>query len=285
MKRTLSLLLAIIMMLALFTACGENKGDAGDTPGEDESGTTPAPEGDEPGEVKLTLNKTEVTLTAAGATFQLKCSVEPDTGADVTYTSGDKAVATVSGDGTITAVAPGAAVITARCGGAEAECSVKCDWTEETPAPETTPPIMPVPDTPDAPPASTGVDLAAFYDTILSDYEMASMDDISGMSDILDNFYAGLSGINTNQCIVCVPMMTAVVCEVALIEVSSATDVETVKGILQARIDAQAGGGAWYPDTVDGWKNNSRIVVNGNFIMMIVHKDCDSIVSDFNALF
>ena len=294
MKRTLALLLAIVMMFALLAACGENKGGAGDTPGEDGATPTPtSPAGDDgAGEAKLTLNKTEVTLTAEGATFQLKCSVEPDADAKVTYTSGDKAVATVADDGTITAVAPGTAVITAKYGGAEAECTVKCDWEEETPAPETTPPIMPVPDTPAPntpapadPPAATSVDLAAFYEAILSSYEMGAMDDISGISDILDNFYAGLSGISTKQCLVCVPMMTSVVSEIVLIEVGDAADVDAVKAILQARIDVQAGGGAWYPDTVDGWKNDSRIVSNGNYIMMIVHRDCDSIVSDFNALF
>lgn len=302
MKRTLALLLAIVMMLSLLAACGENKNGAEDKPGEDVTEPTPTPDDgkepddEEPGEIKLTLNRTEVTLSAEGATFQLKCSVDP-ADADVAYTSGDKAVATVSDDGTITAVAPGAAVITATCGDAKAECAVKCDWTEETPAPETTPPIAPVPDTPAPntpapstpapadPPASASVDLAAFYDAILSNYEMGAMDDISGVSDLLDSFYAGLSGIAAKQCLVCLPMMTSVVSELALIEVSNAADVDAVKAILQARIDVQAGGGAWYPDTVDGWKNNSRIVSNGNYIMMIVHKDCDSIVSDFNALF
>ena len=310
MKRTLALLLAIVMMLSLLAACGENKGGAEDKPGEDVTEITPTnkpddnkePEADPSAEVRLTLNKTEITLNAEGATFQLKYSTEPEVDADAAYTSGDKAIATVSGDGTITAVAPGTAVITVECGGAKAECTVKCDWAEETPAPETTPPIMPVPDTPAPstpapstpapntpapadPPAATSVDLAAFYEAILSSYEMGAMDDISGVSDLLDTFYAGLSGIATKQCLVCLPMMTSVVSELVLIEVSDAGDVDAVKGILQARIDVQAGGGAWYPDTVDGWKNNSRIVSNGNYIMMIVHRDCDSIVNDFNALF
>lgn len=294
MKRTLVLLLAIVMILSLLAACGEDKGAAGDKPGEEEIVTTPGPddnkrpEDDTPEEVKLTLNRTEITLSAEGATFQLKYSVEPEIDAIPSYTSGDKDVAAVSGDGIITAVAPGTAVITVECGGAKAECTVKCDWAEETPAPETAPtqaPNTPVPSTPDVPPASASVDLAAFYDAILSGYEMAAMEDISGVSDLMDNFYAGLSDVSAKQRLVCVAMMTGVVCEIALIEVENAADVETVKAILQSRIDTQAGGGAWYPDSVDGWKNNSRIVVNGSYIMMIVHQDCDSIVSDFNALF
>ena len=62
-------------------------------------------------------------------------------------------------------------------------------------------------------------------------------------------------------------------------------DVDKVKAILQSRIDAQVAGGAWYPSAIDAWQNNSRIVSNGNYIMMVVHESCDSIVSDFNALF
>ena len=33
------------------------------------------------------------------------------------------------------------------------------------------------------------------------------------------------------------------------------------------------------------WKNNSRIVSSGNYVMMVVHENCDDIVNLFNALF
>ena len=81
------------------------------------------------------------------------------------------------------------------------------------------------------------------------------------------------------------PMMGAVVCEIALVEVADAADVETVKGIFQGRIDSQVDGGAWYPESIEGWKNNSRITVNGNCIMMIAYSECDSVVDAFNGLF
>lgn len=85
-------------------------------------------------------------------------------------------------------------------------------------------------------------------------------------------------------------MISAVACEIALVEVQNAADVETVKAIFQARIDYQVGtddapGGAWYPATIEGWRSGSRIVSNGNFVMLIVWNDCDQIVEDFNALF
>lgn len=311
MKRTLALLLSIVMMLSLLAACGGDKGGTGDDPGEEQTEGTPEPgddtsggddasEDDVSGEVTLTLNMIEVTLNAEGATFQLKASTEPAIDGIIMFASDDTSVAAVSDDGTITAISPGTAVITASCDGLEAaRCTVTCDWEKETPAPEETPATpetppqnTPVPDTPApnepepaGPPASSGVDLAAFYDAVLSGYDMAAMEDISGMSDILDNFYAGLSGINTRQSLVCVAMMTGVVCEIVLIEVADAADVEAVKDILQARIDYQIEAGAYYPAAVEGWTNNSRIVSNGNYIMMIAHQDCDSIAAGFNALF
>ena len=68
-------------------------------------------------------------------------------------------------------------------------------------------------------------------------------------------------------------------------KLADGADVDAVKEILQARVDAQVEGGAWYPSAIDVWQNNSRIVSNGSYVMLIVHPDCDAIVSDFNALF
>ena len=70
----------------------------------------------------------------------------------------------------------------------------------------------------------------------------------------------------------------------------SARLAQAVKDIFQARIDYQVGdennpGGAWYPDTIEGWKNNSRIVSNGNYVMLVAVEGADSVVESFNALF
>ena len=100
-----------------------------------------------------------------------------------------------------------------------------------------------------------------------------------------NDLYPGIADIGTKQLVIYQPMMGAVVCEIALAEVSNTADVEAVKDIFQARIDAQVDGGAWYPESIEGWKNNSRIVTNGNFVMMIAWQFCDDAVADFNALF
>ena len=97
--------------------------------------------------------------------------------------------------------------------------------------------------------------------------------------------YPDLAGIATEQYLVYAPMFSLSAAESVLIQVSNAADVDAVKDILQARIDIQVSGGAFYPFAVETWQNNSRIVSNGSYIMMIVSPDCDAVVSEFNALF
>ncbi len=73
----------------------------------------------------LTLNKTDAQLTV-GETLALAVTPEPAdaTGVTVNWSSSDPAVATVSQDGTVTAAAPGKAVITAVSGEVKVECTV-----------------------------------------------------------------------------------------------------------------------------------------------------------------
>ena len=97
--------------------------------------------------------------------------------------------------------------------------------------------------------------------------------------------YPGLSDISTEQCLVYAHMFSLSAAESVLIQVRDAADVDAVKDILQARVDAQVNGGAFYPFAIEVWENNSRIVSNGNYIMLIVSEDCDAVVDEFNALF
>lgn len=146
------------------------------------------------------------------------------------------------------------------------------------------------PATPAEKPAeSQSVDLAAFYETVVSGADMPAMMQAEG--EMLDALYPGLSAISTNQCGVYTAMISAAVGEIALVEVKDSADVQAVKDIFQARIDYQVGddqnpGGAWYPASIEGWKNGSRVVSNGNYIMMIaLNEGADGVVNSFNALF
>ena len=158
---------------------------------------------------------------------------------------------------------------------------------EPTPAPEAQPEQTPEQPAPEQGAEAASADLNAFYQSLVQSYgeNFPANMDLCEMVEMLDGFYPGLSGLETKQLMVYQPMMGAVVCEIALVEVANAADVETVKGIMQGRIDSQVDGGAWYPESIEGWKNNSRIAVNGNCIMMIAYSECDAVVEAFNGLF
>lgn len=106
----------------------------------------------------------------------------------------------------------------------------------------------------------------------------------------LEHIYPGLSGIQRKQTVLRTAKMSSIAAEVALVEVASSADAQAVKNIFQQRINTQVGAdgstpGAWYPETVENWQNNARIVVNGNCVMLVVSQEANQVVSAFNALF
>ena len=133
-------------------------------------------------------------------------------------------------------------------------------------------------------------DLTAFYEeTVAGIIEEKGEEGFPMMmpleGEMLDGFYPGLSEIATKQCVAYAPAMSAVAAEFVLVEVENAEDVEKVQEFLQARIDAQIAGGAWYPETIEGWEKNSQLAVNGNSLMLVVWEDSEAIVESFNGLF
>ena len=245
---------------------------------------------------RSTLNAEEIKLISnQGETFQLEFLVGTMVPLDFpVFTSSDEAVATVDATGLITAIGPGTATITADLDGLTAQCVVTCEDAEPEvkplPEPKPEPKPDPKPDpAPDTPAAPAGVDLADFMSTLQSNYETIQyLSLLEG--DMLEQYFAGLSNVSCKQTHVYSNLMGFVTSEIAVIEVSDSKDVDTVKGILQARVSYMAGdgespGGAWYPEPTEQWTSNARVVTNGNFVMMVVGTDCDAIVDDFNALF
>lgn len=76
-----------------------------------------------PESISLDINEQRLLV---GGSFRLTATVLPEDADNktVVWSSSDEAVATVSEDGTVTAVAAGEAVITASCGDLSAECNV-----------------------------------------------------------------------------------------------------------------------------------------------------------------
>ena len=137
------------------------------------------------------------------------------------------------------------------------------------------------------------VDLTAFYNTLREGNiwpELMDLTTDANMKELLDSYYPGLAEIAAKQRRVYIAAMSAAVGEIALVEVENAEDVQAVEDIFQARIDYQVGddatpGGAWYPETIEGWKTKSRIVSHGNYVMLAVGDASASAVEEFEALF
>ena len=240
----------------------ETESDAQET----ESGMpeTPVEEEQPAAETGMQLSRTDFTFSSAGSKYQLKATGAPD---KCTFVSSNPKVATVAEDGTVVAVAPGTATITVTSG------IVRCNWkTQEKPE-----------EKPEEKPADESVDLKAFYDATIAAHTFQTLQEFTG--DVLETYYPGMGDIDTKQCLVMGTMMSMNNGEFCLVEVTNSADVDTVKGIFQSRIDYMVEGGAWYPGPTELWTNSSRVVSNGNYVMMVVHEDCDTIVDEFNALF
>ena len=315
-KKIMTLTLALAM--ALLAACGGgassstpngsgSQPDASvtepDQSAPDGSGDTSAPDASEPdasepddsgdasvvplpNDPTLSLNRADFTLFTAGSTFQLKAS---PAGGSLTWTSSDESVATVSDNGTVTAVAVGTATITAKDAstGLTATCIVRCDWEDE--APENGGSSSSGDTSTGGSSSSASVDLQAFFDTINADYEMPFMMEMDSAA--LDSYFPGLTGISAQQLVAyqCA-LSPSPAGDVVLVQLTNSSDVNTVKELLQDRIDYMTGAdggqpGAWYPGPTEMWLNSSRIVSNGSYVMLVVNENCDAIVDAFNALF
>lgn len=313
MKKLLSLLLAMTMLLAL-VACGGNS--ANDTPAKGENqtvteqqkpaedtqkpaeGTTeqkpaedtqkPA-EGEKPADTQkpeetapvITASHSDVTLKAAGNSFRLTAEGMAD-GAKVTYTVEDEAVATVAEDGTVTAVAPGTTKVKMTVvqddASYEYTCMIRCNWTvteSEPPKQEETPAVQ-------------SVDLNKCVSAILSSLgegNAPAMMDAAADASYVESFFPGLNGYELKQCVLQMAMMSQVGFELDMVECANAADAAAVKAIFQARVNSQVNGGAWYPAVTAAWEN-ADVLVKGNVVALIVAGDFqDTAVSTFNNMF
>lgn len=176
-------------------------------------------------------------------------------------------------------------------GGTDAPAQDDTPNTPEISTPEGGDTTAPEPGAPAEPEAD--VDLTAFYNTLREENTWPELMDLTTdetMTEMLDAYYPGLSGIATKQCGVYIAAISAAVGELALVEVENADDVQAVEDVFQARIDYQVGddanpGGAWYPETIEGWKTQSHIVSHGNYVMLAVGDAAEAAVESFEALF
>ena len=134
---------------------------------------------------------------------------------------------------------------------------------------------------------SEAPDLTAYY----TDFEASLGEENTPMvmdandEGFVEQFYPGLEAYTLKQSVLKMAAIGAVAYEFALVECESEDDVEAVQGILQARIDNQVNGGAFYPETTEAWQK-ADLIVNGNVVAMIVAGESQTdAVTAFNALF
>ena len=132
-------------------------------------------------------------------------------------------------------------------------------------------------------PSASDVNLTNFYSSVMSSYAFPPMEVLD--TDWIANMFPGLTAIPAVQRVAAVPGMSGTASALVLVQVTNSSDVSAVKSILQAHVNTQISRNANYPAVVDAYQNNKQIVSHGNYVMLVVHEQCDAIVSQFNALF
>lgn len=139
------------------------------------------------------------------------------------------------------------------------------------------------------PPAK--VDLAEFAAGLNEKYEISGFlermdpEDADMGAVMIDNTFPGLREMDLEQMEVYLCMVSFNTGEFSLVEAKNADDAKAVADLFQARIDSMTEEGLNYPDTVENWTNNAKVVTNGNYVMLVCAEKSEDIVSDFNALF
>ena len=138
------------------------------------------------------------------------------------------------------------------------------------------------------------VDLTAFYNTLaeedgwVEDAASSGPDDVLMSNiegDLLESYYPGLADVATEQLIAKAPMISAVVNEIVLAQCATEEDAATAASILQDRVDAQAEGGAWYPESMETW-SNAQVIQEGAYVAMVACAQHQAeIVEQFQQLF
>lgn len=112
------------------------------------------------------------------------------------------------------------------------------------------------------------VDLEALYTAIAEDlgWDEDYMAEIEG--DMLESYYPGLGEVGLKQLTAHTPAMSSEVNELVFLECETGEDADTAEEILQKRIDGQAGGGAWYAESMEAW-SGAAVVRRGLYVAMI----------------
>ena len=122
------------------------------------------------------------------------------------------------------------------------------------------------------------VDLTAFYNGLAEQYGWG--DDMMDLdSDMLEMYYPGLGELSAKQLLAKSPVMSYAVNEYVFMQCGNKDDAAKAAEILQTRIDAQVGGDAFYPETIDQWKA-AKVITNGTYVALIASGEHQAEIED-----
>ena len=103
--------------------------------------------------------------------------------------------------------------------------------------------------------------------------------------DSLEGFYPGLSELATKQLVAKAPMISAAVNEIVLVQCETEADAAKAAAILQERSDAQAEGGAFYPESLEAW-GRATVLQQGTYVALIASSEHqEDLETSFNEQF
>lgn len=117
-----------------------------------------------------------------------------------------------------------------------------------------------------------GTPVSTFYQGVL-DVQPEGADELvffeESNPDMIESFYPGLAAIPLAQQAFYMPPVATHPCEIVLVEVAQADQVEDVEEIFRTRIELGADN-TTYPDSAAGWQKFAQVQTSGNFVCMIV---------------
>ena len=141
---------------------------------------------------------------------------------------------------------------------------------------------------------SNSVDLTALYNSWAEEYDWTEDAQSGGENTLLlmnlegetlEGYYPGLEALATKQLVAKAPMISAVVNEVVLVQCESEEDAAKAAAILQDRADAQAEGGAFYPESMETW-GRATVLQQGSYVALIASSEHqEDLETSFNEQF
>ena len=133
-------------------------------------------------------------------------------------------------------------------------------------------------------------DLSAFAKGLTEQYEFAGYltemtPEYPYYEEDMNRCLPGLLEMDLEQMVIYMTMITLNNGEFSMVQAKSSEDAAKAAEIFQARIDAQVQGGAFYPETIEGWKK-AQVITKGSVVALISAGDSQSsAVEAFEKLF